>query len=93
MIDIAEMIQRERADVYNAMAWARLWKQAAKKERKRYLGASIYVEKYINEKATADRRLALLKEVLDEVFPDEDYWPELFGIELIDKLAKELGDA
>ena len=44
-------------------------------------------------KARVDRLLELLREILDEVFPDDEYWPELFSRELIDRLAKELRDA
>ena len=44
------------------------------------------------QKATADRQRELLREILDEVFPDDEYWPELFSRDLIDRLAKELAD-
>ena len=40
----------------------------------------------------SDRRLELLREILDEVFPDDEYWPELFSRELIDRIAKEINN-
>ena len=49
-------------------------------------------EMYEQQKALADKRLELLKEVLDQVFPHPDTWNEIFCEELIDRLTKELAD-
>ena len=38
----------------------------------------------------AKRRLELLREVLDQIFPHPDTWNEIFDEELIDRLTKEL---
>jgi len=106
MIDIAEMIQRERADVYNAMAWARLWKQVAKAYRGRFkaMVATLKLANAANDlardcyelsQATADRRLALLKRV-SEVINLWDMGCPICGGWNHHKdceLAKELGDA
>ena len=38
----------------------------------------------------AKRRLELLREVLDQVFPHPDTWSEIFCEDLIDRLTEEL---
>ena len=106
MIDIAEMIQRERADVYNAMAWARLWKQAAKAYRGRFkaMVATLKLANAANDlardcyelsQATADRRLELLRESVElfYILYNEYVVNEEATLEMIGKIEEELGDA
>ena len=93
---LANMIGKERSDVYKAMAWSRLWKRAAKMwwiyAKDNEQGMIERERLWRDAQARADSRLELLREILDEVFPDDEYWPELFSRELIDRIAKELAN-
>ena len=53
---------------------------------------SYYVHYVEGLEATAGLRLELLRRVLDEIFPSQDDWGEIFDDDLISELAEEFGD-
>ena len=62
--------------------------------KKKVDGLEDYYYQWMNKyKDDAARRIELLKEVLDQVFPHPDTWSEIFCEDLIDRLTKELDDA
>ena len=98
VMDIADMIQKERRDVYHAMDCARTWKQAAKHYRELFFDdyeSGHYAKReWKQAQADADRRLELLKEVIDKghigfsAMSYEYHWS--IPTELKEKIEKEL---
>ena len=71
MSDLADMIHKERKDVYHAMKRARLWKRVAKKWRRYSLSSNeifnMNAEEQMMVRETATRRKKLLRRYNDAV--------------------------